>query len=68
MLDVKNSELETQTSLKVRTGLQAGTLWNYVSGLKNNNLKTYCPMACPGGWEGTTRNMTRDGGECGCVG
>lgn len=59
---------EPITSLKVRTGIQAGTVWNHVVGLKRNNIKTNCPMACPSGWEGTTRNMTREGGDCGCAG
>lgn len=55
------------TGLKVRTNLQAGTTWSYVGGLKTTNAGVYCPMSCPRGWEGTTRNMTTKGGECGCV-
>lgn len=65
----KNTPIKTtEPTLKVRTGLQAGTTWNYVSGLSRQNSETFCPMACPvNGWEGTTRNMTKNGGECGCA-
>lgn len=65
---LKHTPENSTISLKVRTGLQAGTYWNYVSGLSRKNTPTYCPMACTAGWEGTTRNMTKSGGECGCAG